>query len=211
MKVAIYARVSTKDKDQNPETQLLPLREYCTRQNYEVSREYVDLASAQDALHRTAWRELLDHAARRRFDLVIVWRIDRAFRSVIDGATTLERLRKWNIGLRSYTESWIDTTSPFGEAMYHITIAYAQLEREILRERVIAGMDRVKKHGTKSGKPVGHPNILANKPVAFRKQVDTVLGQVLNDEISLAAAAEILNVGKTTIKRWADEKRRNGK
>ncbi len=132
MRVALYARINTADKEQNPETQLIPLREFVNR------------APATDLRARTAWRDLLDQAARRRIDLLLVWRIDRAFRSALDAATTLERLRTWGVGLRSYTEPWLDTTSPFGEALYYITAAYAQLERGILSERVRAGMARAR-------------------------------------------------------------------
>ena len=146
-KTALYARVSTADKDQNPETQLVPLREFVQTQGWPVHREYVDRAPAPDLLHRTAWRELLEDASRRRVDLLLVWRMDRAFRSVLDAATTLERLRAWGVGLRSYAEPWLDTTSPFGEALYYITVAYAQLERGILRERVKAGMERARREG----------------------------------------------------------------
>ncbi len=100
-----------------------------------------------------ARRRLLDEAARRHADLVLVWRIDRAFRSVLDAATTLERLRAWGVGLRSYAEPWLDTTSPFGEALYYITAAYAELERGILRERVRAGMERARRQGKHVGRP----------------------------------------------------------
>ena len=69
MKVAIYARVSTSDKDQNTETQLLPLRDFCLPQGWEVYREYLDQAPANDLLHRVQWRQLLDDAAKLRFSL----------------------------------------------------------------------------------------------------------------------------------------------
>jgi DNA invertase Pin-like site-specific DNA recombinase len=152
-KVLIYARVSTQDKDQNPDTQLLPLREFVQAQGWQVVGEFVDRAPATDLRGRTAWRDLLDRASRRQADVILVWRIDRAFRSVLDAATTLERLRGWGVGLRSYSEPWLDTTSPFGEALYYITAAYAQLERGILRERVRAGMSRAKKQGKHVGRP----------------------------------------------------------
>jgi DNA invertase Pin-like site-specific DNA recombinase len=114
MRVGVYARVSTSDKDQNPETQLLPLREFVEGQpGWTVAGEYVDEASANDLKGRVEWRRLLDDASRRRMDLVLVWRLDRAFRSVLDASTTLERLRGWNVGLRSFSEPWLDTTSPF--------------------------------------------------------------------------------------------------
>jgi DNA invertase Pin-like site-specific DNA recombinase len=155
MKACIYARVSTSDKDQDPMTQLLPMREFVKAQSWETYSEFIDYAPATDLVHRTAWAGLLKDASRRRFDILLVWRMDRAFRSVLDAATTLERLRTWGVGLRSYSEPWLDTTSPFGEALYYITVAYAKLERGILRERVKAGMERARAQGRRIGRPGG--------------------------------------------------------
>src|SRR5437016_6282180 len=103
MRVGLYARVSTSDKDQEPETQLLPLREFCTAQSWSVAGEFVDKASATDLRGRTAWRELLDQASKRRVDLILVWKLDRAFRSVAHASNTLQDLKRWGVGLRSYT------------------------------------------------------------------------------------------------------------
>ena len=153
MKVGLYARISTSDKEQDPMTQLMPLREFVKNQGWQVYGEFIDRVPATDITHRTAWKELLQDASKKKFDLLLVGRVDRAFRSVLDAATTLERLRTWKIGLRSYSEPWLDTTSPFGEALYYITVAYAQLERGILRERVKAGMDRARKQGHRIGRP----------------------------------------------------------
>ena len=90
MRVAVYARVSTSDKDQDPETQLIPLREFVAAQDgWTIYQEFVDQAPATDLAHRTAWRQLLDEASKKKFDLLLVWRMDRAFRSVLDAATTL--------------------------------------------------------------------------------------------------------------------------
>ncbi len=150
----IYARVSTSDKDQNPETQLLPLREFVEAQGWTVAGEFTDHASATDLRGRTEWGRLLDQAAKRQVDVILVFRMDRAFRSVLDAANTLERLRGWHVGLRSYGEPWLNTTSPFGEALYYITVAYAQLEKGILVERVRAGMARAKRQGRRFGPPL---------------------------------------------------------
>jgi DNA invertase Pin-like site-specific DNA recombinase len=198
MKVAVYARVSTSDKEQDPETQLMPLREFCAAQGWEVYREYVDQAPANDLLHRVQWRHLLDDASKRKFDLLLVWRMDRAFRSVLDAATTLERLRTWGVGLRSYSEPWLDTTSPFGEALYYITVAYAQLERGILRERVKAGMDRARKQG----KRIGRPKVTDRK--GFKKRFGDILERLIRGEIFRRQAAKELNIGYATLKRLLD-------
>src|SRR2546427_365084 len=141
MKVGIYARVSTSDKDQDPMTQLLPLREFCQAQGWQVAGEFVDTASATDLKGRTAWRRLLEEAARRRVDVIVVWKLDRAFRSVAHMATTTEQLRRWGVGLRSYSEPWLDTsgTSPVGDLMLNILASFAQFERALIAERVRAG------------------------------------------------------------------------
>ncbi len=200
MRVAVYARVSTADKDQDPETQLLPLREFVAAQpGWTVSKTYVDQASATDLAHRTAWRELLDDASKRRFDLVLVWKMDRAFRSVLDAANTLERLRAWGVGLRSYTEPWLDTTSPFGEALYYITVAFAQLERGILRERVRAGMERARRQGRR----IGRPPVTERR--GFQSRFGAVLERISDGTLSRRRAAVEVGIGYATLKRLLDQ------
>jgi putative DNA-invertase from lambdoid prophage Rac len=200
MKVAIYARTSTSDKEQNTETQLLPLREFVKAQGWDVYREYIDQAPANDLLHRTAWRKLLVDASKRHFDLLLVYRIDRAFRSVLDSATTLERLRAWGVSLRSYSEPWLDTSSPFGEALYYITAAYGQLEREIIRERVKAGMDRAKKQGHKLGRPR-----VTDRP-GFNTRSKTILERLSAGDISRRRAAKELGIGYATLQRLLENR-----
>jgi DNA invertase Pin-like site-specific DNA recombinase len=194
MRVALYARISTADKEQNPETQLIPMREF-TAQRGTIVREFVDRAPATDLRARIAWRELLNQAARRRIDLLLVWRIDRAFRSVLDAATTLERLRAWGVGLRSYTEPWLDTTSPFGEALYYITAAYAQLERGILAERVRAGMDRARRQGRRLGRPGG------THQEGFNERWHELAPRIHAGAISRRRAALMLGVSRATVDR----------
>ena len=195
MKIGIYGRISTSDKDQNLYTQLLPLREFVQAQNWVIFNEYTDHVSATDITHRYAWKDLLDDASHRKFDLILVWRMDRAFRSVLDAATTLERLRAWKVGLRSYSEPWLDTTSPFGEALYYITVAYAQLERGILRERVKAGMDRARKMGHK----IGRPRVMDRR--GFKQRFGVVLERLQQGNISRSQAAKELNIGYATLLR----------
>jgi len=199
MKAALYARISTVDKEQNPLTQLLPMQEYVDAQDgWYIFNEYTDYVPATDLTHRVQWRELLDDASKRRLDLILVWRIDRAFRSVLDAATTLERLRSWGVGLRSYSEPWLDTTSPFGEALYYITAAYAQLEREILRERVRAGMERARKQGHK----IGRPKVMDRR--GFKRRFGAVLERLQKGQVSRRQAAIELDIGYATLKRLID-------
>ena len=154
MKVAIYARVSTNDKDQNVETQLRPLRKDVAGLDAIIVSEFVDRAGADDLRGRREWRQLMELALRRKVDLIVVWKLDRAFRSVVDGATTLQTLRVHGCGIRSLQEPSIDTTTAIGEAMYHITIAWAQLEKKQLTERVKAGLERARAEGKQIGRPV---------------------------------------------------------
>ena len=109
--VALYARVSTRDKDQDPELQLGPLREYVAARGWKAT-EYVDRAPAGDLAHRTSWRRLLADAASRRIDLVLVWKLDRAFRSTLDALSTLQDLEHRGVGFASITQPELDTTSP---------------------------------------------------------------------------------------------------
>ena len=193
-RIALYARVSTSDKDQNPETQLLALRQWVHDPDATVT-EWVDQASALDLAHRTAWRALLDACRRRQVDQVIVWRLDRAFRSVLDAAQTLDRLRAWHVDIKSYQEPWLDTTSPFGEAMFHITAAYAQLERSILSERVKAGMARARTQGIRLGRPP------RTEEPRFGREWAVVAPQVAAGTLSRRAAARRLRCGASTIRR----------
>jgi putative DNA-invertase from lambdoid prophage Rac len=199
LKIGIYGRISTADKNQDLNTQLLPLKEFVKAQNWELFKEYSDQVSATDLVHRTAWRELLTDASQRRFDLLLVWRMDRAFRSVLDAANTLERLRAWGVGLRSYSEPWLDTTSPFGEVLYYITVAYAQLERSILRERVKAGMDRARKQG----RPIGRPKVV-DRP-GFKGRLQNILERLSAGNISRRQAAQELKICYATLKRLLDK------
>jgi DNA invertase Pin-like site-specific DNA recombinase len=199
LKVCLYARVSTSDKEQDPMTQLLPLREFVKNQGWELFAEFEDRVPATDIVHRTSWRKLLDNASKRKFDLLLVWRMDRAFRSVLDAATTLERLRTWGVGLRSYSEPWLDTTSPFGEALYYITIAYAQLERGILRERVKAGMARARLQGHH----IGRPKVTDRH--GFLQRFGAVLERLNSGELSRRKAALELGIGYATLKRLLEK------
>ena len=194
--MALYARVSTADKEQDPQTQLMPLRDYCQGQGWEVYREYVDRASADDFARRVAWRQLLDDAASRRyFKVLLVWRIDRAFRAVLDAAAALKKFQLWDVGFRSLTEPWIDTTTPFGEALYHIAVAFAQLEKATMAERIRAGMDRARRQG----KHIGRPPRMAEK--GFRERWEDVRARLASGKIpSRRKAAVELGVGYPTLK-----------
>jgi DNA invertase Pin-like site-specific DNA recombinase len=192
VRVGLYGRVSTTDKDQEPETQLLPLREFAQAQGWAVADEFVDHASATDLRGRAAWRDLLALAARRKLDLIVVWKLDRAFRSVAHMATTVEQLRRWGVGLRSYSEPWLDTsgTSPVADLMLNILASFAQFERALIAERVRAGMARAKRQG----KRLGRPRALGGNLEALRPLIE-------DGTMSRSEAARRLGVTLSTVSR----------
>jgi DNA invertase Pin-like site-specific DNA recombinase len=155
MKVALYARCSTKDKGQNPEVQLDALRKYCTSMQWEIYQEYVDQASAGDLLNRTAWTRLMKDASLHKFDILLIWKLDRAFRSMSHASNTLNALNSYRVGFRSLQDSAIDTTTPNGLLVFNILAAVAQFEKDLIVLRINEGMSYAKLHGTKSGCPIG--------------------------------------------------------
>ena len=163
MKVAIYARVSTSDKEQNVETQLLPLRDFLLAQDWEVYREYGDQAPANDLAHRVQWRQLLDDAAKRKFTLVLVFKLDRAFRSVKHMHDTLAAWEMVGVSFQSLRERF-DTSTALGRLLLNLLAALAEFELELIRERVKAGMDRARRQG----RQIGRPKVTDRK--AFKKR-----------------------------------------
>lgn len=194
VRVGIYARVSTADKDQNPDTQLLPLPEFAAAQGWTVVGEYVDKSSAADLRGRAVWRDMLAVAARRKFDLIAVWKLDRAFRSVAHMATTVEQLRRWGVGLRSYSEPWLDTSdsSPVADLMLNILASFAQFEKALIAERVRAGMQRAKREGRTLGRPMRA--LPGNWP-----QLRT---QILSRQMSQREAARSLGLSLSSFQRF---------
>ena len=188
----MHVRVSTTEKDQDADTQLLPLREFVQAQGWTTAGEYIDHASATDLRGRTAWRDLLAQASRRRLDCILVWKLDRAFRSVAHMAQTVEQFRRWGAGLRSYSEPWLDTsgTSPVGDLMLNILASFAQFERALIAERVRAGMARAKRQG----KHVGRPAKLNGNLDALRPAIEA-------GTLSRSAAARQLGVTLSAVSR----------
>jgi DNA invertase Pin-like site-specific DNA recombinase len=204
-RIAAYARVSTRDREQNPETQLRPLREHIAAlREADLIGEFVDRASADDLRGRREWRRLLDLAMRRRVDVIVVWRLDRAFRSVVDGATTLEALRACGCGIRSLQEPWIDTTTAFGEALYHITIVWAMLEKATMRERIRAGMERARAEGKRIGR---QPRASA---IIDHPQWTKIVRAVDDGYLTRAEAAKKLRVRRTTLADALNSVRKGG-
>lgn len=159
MKAALYARVSTRDKDQNPESQLLPLRAFCKDAGWEIYREYVDHARAKDYKRRAAWTELKKDANMRRFKVVLVFRLNRAFRHAKECLNVVEEWFDFGIGFKSYCEGVIDTTTPHGKLVLTILAAVAELESATTGENVKSGIARrIAEGGTFGRKPLAIPS-----------------------------------------------------
>ena len=150
MQVAIYARVSTIDKNQDPEVQLRELREYCDRMGWEY-REYVDYASGAKEL-RPEYRRLMRDADRKNFDMVLVWSLDRFGRSLKQLVNDLDFLGSKGIDFRSHTQA-LDTTTPQGKLLFQLLGAFAEFERGMISERVKAGLAMARARGIRLGRP----------------------------------------------------------
>jgi DNA invertase Pin-like site-specific DNA recombinase len=148
-KVIIYSRVST--KEQNPQMQLDDLRNYVKARGLELVSEYVDIASGAKN-DRINYQKMLNDIRKRKADTVLVWRFDRISRSVKELVNLLEEFKLLGVDFISYNEN-IDTSTPTGKVIFTIISAFAEFEREIIKERVIAGLEKAKKDGVKLGRP----------------------------------------------------------
>ena len=151
-RVAIYARVSTKGHTQDPETQLIALREYAKARGFDVVDEYVDVGISGSKESRPALNRLMTDARRRRFDSVLVARFDRFARSTRHLIQALEEFNALGVDFISLSES-LDTSTPMGKMVYTVIAAVAELERSLIRERVMMGLERAKAQGKQLGRP----------------------------------------------------------
>src|SRR5437762_1020664 len=140
------------ERGQNPETQLLPLREYAVNRGFTIIDEYVDVGISGSKDRRPHLDRMMADARQRRFDLVLVWRFDRFARSVRHLILALEEFDAIRIDFISLNES-IDTSTPMGRMVFTILGAVGELERSLIRERVQAGVDRAKRQGKRLGRP----------------------------------------------------------
>lgn len=185
MQVALYARVSTGSQD--PEVQLGFLRQHCEQRGFTIVEEFIDhgVSGAKekrpslDRLNKTAWYG--------QFQAVLVWRSDRFARSVKHLLAALENFRSLNIHFISLQEQF-DTSTPIGHAMFTIIGAMAQLERDIIRDRVKAGLDRARARGIRLGRP----------PVA--KNISYIVF-LHREGLSIPAIARKLKCSRSTIRR----------
>jgi DNA invertase Pin-like site-specific DNA recombinase len=150
MRIGIYARVST--KDQSCEMQLRDLRSYCAARGFIAPAEYTDIGQSGAKDSRPELNRLMEDARKRRLDGVLVWRFDRFARSTKHLLMALEEFRSLGVQFISYQEN-MDSSSPLGQAMFTIVAAVAQLERDLIRERVNAGIRNARAAGKQLGRP----------------------------------------------------------
>lgn len=209
-RVAIYTRASTASKSkgeaesyiQSPGVQEQPLRQLVSQRGWELYRVYSDWASGSKE-RRPGLDELLADARRGMFEVVVVWRFDRLAMSVKQLVLTLEEFQALGIDFISCQEA-IDTSTPMGKTMFTIIAAMAELERNIIRERVIAGLEYAKSNGACSGVPIGRPKAI------FRRDEAVALREA---GLSWREISRKLGVGATTVRRacneyWAEHRRR---
>jgi DNA invertase Pin-like site-specific DNA recombinase len=186
VKVALYARVSTEGQD--PEIQLVALRAHAAQQDWQVVEEFVDRGVSGAKERRRALDRLMKAAWAAQFQVVLVWRFDRFARSVKHLVAALETFRTLNVGFISLQEQ-LDTATPIGQAMFAIIGAMAQLERDIIRERVKAGLERAKARGIRLGRP--RVPVAAHELAALRAQ-----------GLSIGEIARRLRCSRSTVRRY---------
>ncbi|MBS7811233.1 recombinase family protein [Roseococcus pinisoli] len=203
-RAAFYLRVST--DGQTTENQRHALTEIAERRGWKVVAEYEDagISGAKGRDKRPGFDKMLKDAVRRRFDVLMVWAVDRLGRSSATALTALDDLHSAGVDVFVERQA-LDTTSPYGKAMFGIAAVFAELERGLIRDRIIAGLAHVKKHGPRPNKkPIGRPSVSADKEAAIRERL--ALGHGI-----LRVAREV-GVGSSVVQRVkaaASETRQN--
>src|SRR6266581_3963235 len=180
-RVALYARVSTKNHGQTTETQALALQDYATHRGFNIVEEYRDEGISGSKDSRPALDRLMKDARGRKFDLIIVARFDRFARSVSHLLRALEEFSHLGIDFVSLSES-VDTSTPMGKMIFTVLGAVAELERNLIKERVQMGISRARKEGKQLGRP---------KRVFDRERARTML-----QTMSIREAARQLGVSR---------------
>jgi len=169
IKAVIYARVSKNDESQDPLNQLKPLRDYAKALQAEIVGEYVDLASGGGSADRVNFLRMLDDADKGKFELVFIWALDRLTREGISNTLGyLARFKRNGVALKSLQESWLDTRDEsLGQLLVAIFSWVAAQERQRIRERTLAGLERAKRDGKRLGRPKGSKDSKARRKSGY--------------------------------------------
>jgi DNA invertase Pin-like site-specific DNA recombinase len=191
-RVALYARVSTKDGRQDTENQLIQLREYCSKQGWQIAGEYVDHETGGHS-RRPHFQRMFTDARSRKFDLVLFWSLDRLSREGVSATLNhLERLTAAGVNWRSYTEEYLDSTGLFKDAVIAILAVVAKQERVRRSERASAAIARLRRQGK--------TDHLGRKRKVLGSKLETVR-QLHKEGLSLRVIAAKLRVSAMTIQR----------
>jgi DNA invertase Pin-like site-specific DNA recombinase len=186
MNIAIYARVSTEKQDN--ENQLVQLREFATKQGWNVFSEYVDRESGSRS-DRAEFQRMFADASKRKFDLVLFWALDRLSREgVLQTLQHLNRLENYGVGFRSFTEQYFDSCGIFREAVISIMATLAKQERVRRSERTKAGLAVARARGKKLGRPPLRANV-------------TEIARLKAQGFSLRAIGRQLGIGDGSVRR----------
>ena len=166
-KVAIYCRVST--LDQTVDNQLIELRDHCSKMGWEIAKEYADegLSGTLSRDKRPAFNEMIKDAYRKRFDLVVCWDISRLGRSMKELVLFLSDMKDKGVGICSVRQGF-DTSTTMGEMMFQFVGILSSWEREMIRERTLAGLDRAKKEGKTLGRKSVITDEISSKIIGLR-------------------------------------------
>ncbi len=193
MKAALYARVSTSDKNQDPENQLFHLRSHAEAQGLEVVGEYVDRASALDHKNRKALRELDKDARSRKFTKILIWKFDRMFRSVAHMHKQMSIWRDYKVDLESMDDRW-DTSTSEGRLHLNLLASFAEFEMDLIRESTASSIQR----RIELGLPVGADRIEASDP-ELAEQLMEVYEALDRGENNISHYARTLGIKRSTL------------
>ena len=193
---AIYVRVST--SDQKIDLQLDSLKEFAQRFQLEITHEYIEFGISGKQKQRPQLTALMKAARNRAFNNLLVWKFDRFARSTSHLLNALEEFNHLNIRFISVRDQ-IDTESPMGKAMFVLIGAMAELEGDLIRERVKEGMRVAKAKGIHVGRP-GTPQYLVKKIEELALETDLSINQIrkrINEEVSRAVVGKIVQKTRT--------------
>jgi len=192
VRAALYARVSTTGHGQDVGLQLDELRQVAAQRGWTVARDYVDAGVSGAKTSRPALDRLLADAREGRVDVVAIWKLDRLARSVSHLLELADSLNAWGVGLVSVRDAHVDTTTPAGRFTLQILGAVAELERSLIRERVVAGVRRAQA----AGKHCGRPKVEMDLRPALA---------MLDQGHGLKTTAKALGVSRATLRRRLEE------
>jgi DNA invertase Pin-like site-specific DNA recombinase len=195
MKTAIYARVSTGNGNQHPEMQLREIRSYAKRRGWAVTREYIDEGISGMKESRPELNKLLADAHFRRFDAVVCWRFDRFARSVSHLLRALETFKALGIEFVSLSEQ-VDTSTPTGKMVFTVLGAVAELERNLIAERVKAGL----RNARAKGKTLGRPRKITNADEIRRLRSQGASWRAVGAALGVSAATAFCASARTPLK-----------